>query len=249
MCQLRHLPTITLLATLSLAAWGLERVHDASLQDRLLLAAPEAVSTDAVLGPYARHQGRAAYAKHCAGCHGTDGDGDSGRGVPALASGHWLYGTGSVSELEHTILYGIRSGHPKSRNLASMPAYASAKPYAAYAIPPLTPAQLDEVTAYLLKLRGLAVDSATARRGSTVYHGSSGCYDCHSDDAKGDPAIGAPDLTAAKRLLGDGSPASIRATIAHGLADRCPAWIGRLPPATIRALAVYVQALPTHHDD
>lgn len=240
----RPLHTIMLLATLSLAAWGFERVHDRGLSDRLLLAAPEAIATDAALGPYARRLGSVAYANHCASCHGADGEGDSRRGVPALASGHWLYGAGRVAELEHTILYGIRSGHPKALNLASMPAFATPKPYAAYEIPSLTPAQIDEVTGYLLSLRGQDINRASARRGSAVFHGNGGCYDCHSDDAKGDSAIGAPDLTGAPWLVGDGSAASIRATIAHGLAGRCPAWIDRLPPATIRALAVYVHSLP-----
>jgi len=230
---------------LSLLVAGLYGNHRAALQARLLTADPDAVSVDPSLGPYARSRGHAAYAKYCAACHGSGGAGDKRRGVPALASGHWLYGSGRVSELEHTILYGIRSGHPKTWNLASMPAFATASPYAAYAIPPLTPEQLDDVTGYVLSLRGVAVEPPVARRGSLIFHGSGGCYDCHSEDAKGDSAIGAPDLTDAHGFLGDSSAASIRATIAHGLAGRCPAWIDRLPPATIRALAVYVHALPT----
>jgi len=238
-----------LLATLSLAAWGFERVHDRGLSDRLLLAAPEAIATDAALGPYARRLGSVAYANHCASCHGADGEGDSRRGVPALASGHWLYGAGRIAQLEHTILYGIRSGHPKSWNLAAMPAFGTAKPYAAYAIPPLTPGELDAVTAYLLKLGGRNVDSATARRGAAVFHGPGGCYDCHSEDAKGDSAIGAPDLTDTEWLASDGSAAGVRATIAHGLAGQCPAWIDRLPPSTIRALAVYLHELPARTHD
>jgi len=244
MRSLRPLPTIALLASLSLAAWGFRSAREQGLRERLLVSAPEALLEDPALGPYALRQGSIAYRQHCASCHGAAGAGDSRRGVPALASGHWLYGTGRVAELEHTILYGIRSGHPKSWNLASMPAFATARPYRAYAIQPLTPAEIDAVTAYLLSLRGLAVDPAAASRGAAVFHGTGGCYDCHGEDAKGDPAIGAPDLTGARWLSGDGSAASLRATISEGLAGRCPAWIDRLAPATIRALAVYVHSLP-----
>ena len=245
----RPLPIITLLATLSLAAWGVHSIRDRALRDRLLVSAPEAIGNDPTIGPYAFREGRAAYRKHCASCHGTSGNGDTVLGVPALASGHWLYGAGRVAELEHTILYGIRSGHPKTWNLAYMPAFATPKPYAPYPIPSLAPDQIDDVTGYLLSLRGLDIDRATARRGSIVFHGPGGCYDCHGDDAKGDPAIGAPDLTDAQWLLGDGSATSMRATIAQGLAGRCPAWIDRLAPATIRALAVYVHSLPTLSHD
>jgi cytochrome c oxidase cbb3-type subunit 3 len=75
------------------------------------------------------------------------------------------------------------------------------------------------------------------------------CYDCHGDDAKGDSAIGAPDLTDADWLWGDGSADSIRAAITHGMAGQCPAWIDRLSPASIRALAVYVHSMPTQPRD
>jgi len=244
------LPRVIAVAiAVSLLAVALYERNQAALQSRLLRAAPDSVALDPTLGPYSLALGRVAYANRCAACHGSRGSRDPIRGVPALASGHWLYGTGRVAELEHTILYGIRSGHPKAWNLASMPAFATAKPYAAYTTPSLTPGQIDDVTGYLLSLQGLDADRATARRGSAVFHGTGGCYDCHSDDARGDSAIGAPDLTGAPWLVGDGSAASIRATIAHGLAGRCPAWIDRLPPATIRALAVYVHSLPTRAHD
>jgi len=235
--------------TLAMLVAGLYENHRNDLQWGILTADPDALLLDPNLAPYALSRGRAAYAKHCAECHGSRGTGDAHRGAPALASGHWLYGGGRVSELEHTILYGIRSGHPKGWNLASMPAFATARPYAAYPIPPLTPEQVDDVTGYLLSLRGLESERAVAGRGALIFHGSGGCYDCHGEDAKGDPAIGAPDLTDAYWVSGDGSAASIRATIGHGLAGRCPAWIDRLPPATFRALAAYVHTLPTQTHD
>jgi len=222
---------------------GLYGSNRAALQRRLLTTPPDSIALDARLDLYALSRGRVAYADHCASCHRQKGEGDPARAVPALNSGHWLYGTGRVAELEHTILYGIRSGHPKSRNLASMPAFGTPRPYLGYAIEPLTPGQIDDVANYVLRLRGLATNGKAAVRGSEIFHGSGGCYDCHGGDGGGDTAIGAPDLRSGVQVAGDGSAASIRTAIAQGLAGRCPAWIDRLTPVTIRALAVYVQSL------
>jgi len=233
---------VAVAATLLVA--GLYWSDRAALQRRLLTTPPDSVALDTSLRLYALSLGRVAYADHCASCHGARGQGDPVRAAPALASGHWLYGTGRVAELERTILYGIRSGHPKSWNLASMPAFAAPRPYVGYAIEPLTPGQIDAVTDYVLRLRGVAADGGAARRGSAIFHGSGGCYDCHGGDGGGDTAIGAPDLRGTVHLSGDGSAASIRTIIAQGLAGRCPAWIDRLSPATIRALSVYVHSLP-----
>ena len=75
-----------------------------------------------------------AYAQHCASCHGAHLEGDRTRAVPNLADNDWLYGTGRVSEIEHVILYGIRSGNSKGWDLAQMPAFATAHPYKLYAM-------------------------------------------------------------------------------------------------------------------
>ena len=50
--------------------------------------------------------------------------GDPARGAPNLIDAEWIYGSGTVSEIEYTITYGIRAGNPKSRNLAFMPSFA-----------------------------------------------------------------------------------------------------------------------------
>jgi cytochrome c oxidase cbb3-type subunit 3 len=87
-----------------------------------------------------------------------------------------------------------------------------------------------------------AVDGTSLARGTEVYHGKGLCFDCHADHAKGDPAIGAPNLTDNVWLYGDGSRQSIKAAISRGLAGVCPQWASRLPPETIRAVAVYVHS-------
>ena len=166
--------------------------------------------------------------------------GDRRLGAPDLTDGDWLFGEGRVSEIEQTVTHGVRSGDPKARNLADMPAYGRAEPYARYHIPPLSPGDIRDVTQYLLSIEGRPADAAAAARGDAIFHTRGGCYDCHGADAHGDGAIGAPNLRDRVWLYGDGSPAAIFDSIALGRAGACPTWIGRLDAAEIRALAVFV---------
>ncbi|HMA49250.1 MAG TPA: c-type cytochrome, partial [Magnetospirillaceae bacterium] len=93
---------------------------------------------------------------------------------------------------------------------------------------------------YLFMLEGRSADGAAAARGRVLFGDRGQCFDCHGGDGKGDPAIGAPDLTDAVWLYGDGSREAIFRSIEHGRKGVCPAWIDRLPPVTIRALAVFL---------
>jgi cytochrome c oxidase cbb3-type subunit III len=175
----------------------------------------------------------------CAGCHGDDLRGDRAKGVPDLTAGNWLYGFGEVSEIERTIGYGIRSGQPKSWNLASMPAFGTSVPYAKYRIEPLKPDEIRDLAEYVLSLSGPA-DHEAAARGHTLYLGRGLCFDCHSDDARGDPAVGAPSLTGKTWLYGSGTREDIFRSIAHGHAGICPGWDRPPDAAAVRALAVYI---------
>ncbi len=232
-------------------AIGFVLLHAASqhqaLRRRFLMASPDSVAEDAVLLRYGLDRGAGGYAQHCAGCHGADLKGDRSRGVPDLTDQDWLYGTGRVGEIERIILYGIRSGDSRAQNLASMPAFATANPYPRYRIEPLSPAEMRDVTELLYSFQHpQAADAAAVERGTAIYHGKGYCFDCHSDHARGDSAIGAPNLTDATWLYGDGSRAAIYQSIAHGLGGVCPAWHGRLAADTIRAIAVYVHSHEVH---
>jgi cytochrome c oxidase cbb3-type subunit III len=101
------------------------------------------------------------------------------------------------------------------------------------------------VTTYVLSFQHPQADAAAVQRGKRIFYDTNKgvCNDCHGSDAKGDSAIGAPDLTDGVWLLGDGSRQSVSDTIAHGLAGHCPAWITQLSPVTIRAIAVYVHSV------
>ncbi len=228
-----------LIAVLGIGIWAAQRNV---IRSRLMIGNPDGISGDRDLERYALSAGRRGFAAHCASCHGRHLEGDRRLGIPNLADGDWLYGTGRVSEIERIILYGIRSGHPKAWNLASMPAYATPNPYKASKIEPLTPRDVNDVAAYLYAFRHEPPDPDAAARGAKVFSKAGQCFDCHGSDAKGDPAIGAPDLTDAIWLYGDGSLPSITLSIAYGRAGACPPWIDRLAPATIRAIAVYVHS-------
>jgi cytochrome c oxidase cbb3-type subunit III len=214
-----------------------------ALEARFMTATPESIASDAALMRFAMPRGRAIYQEHCSACHGADLRGDPRKGVPNLIDMDWLYGTGRVGEIERIVLYGIRAGHSKTQNFASMPAFAKPVPYARYKLEPLKPAQVDDVTALIYSFQhSAAVDAATLKRGSDVYHGPGNCFDCHADHASGDSAIGAPNLVDDIWLYGDGSQASIKAGIAGGLAGVCPQWVSRLSAEDIRAVSVFVHA-------
>jgi len=220
------------------------------LEGQLLRADAATVPTKPALMSYAWRRGRSIFASHCAACHGTDGQGDSTRGIPDLRDGDWLYGTGAISDIEQVVNYGIRSYHRKAWNLAIMPAYGTAHPSARDSkIPPLSPGNIRDLVAFLRyqqgrdSVHGEVTDSAAIARGAALFAGAGGCYDCHGPDGKGDPAIGAPDLTDQITLYGDGSPEALTQSISYGRAGVCPGWKARLGPAGVREAAVYVYAM------
>src|SRR5262249_32081384 len=144
------------------------------------------------------------------------------------------------SEIERTVAYGIRSHGPKSWNLAVMPGYGRPVPAPGTDVAPLTPAQIADIVTFLESLQGHAADTEAVSRGRALFSGDAGCFDCHSQDGRGDPAIGAPDLTDRIWLYGDGSNASIADVIIYGRGGACPAHADRLAPAEIREVALYV---------
>ncbi len=231
-------------------------------ESRLLRADPNSIPGNPAFMAFARGRGEAWYRSRCAACHGLTGRGDRQRGIPDLSDGDWLYGVGSVSDIEQVIKYGIRSYHPKTWNLAIMPAFATPRPSAKDSkILPLSPGDIRDLVEFLLYeqrhagsgspsanptqgvRRGEEVNFAAVARGAALFSGAGGCYDCHAADAKGDAAIGAPNLTDGITLYGDGSRASLTASIANGRAGVCPAWDSRISAAGIRELAVFVHTL------
>ncbi len=211
---------------------------------KLLRADPDALPRGSALFQFAVSRGAPLFGAHCAACHGSSGSGDQDKGVPNLGDGDWLYGTGRVADIEKVIEFGIRSRNARAWNLAIMPAYARPQPNPADKnIRPLAPREIDDVVEFLVRQQGGPADSQAAGRGAALFDGPAGCYDCHSLDAKGDAAIGAPNLTDGITLYGDGSRAALFMSIAYGRRGVCPGWLKRLGPAKIRELAVYIYSI------
>lgn len=216
-------------------------------RDAIMRADPETILHQPALAYAALEIGHRGFVAHCASCHGA-GRGDPARGIPDLTDQAFLYGSGQVAEVEQIVLHGIRSGDPRGWQLAAMPAYARAKPYALEPIPPMSPGQIRDVVQLLMRKHGVETDPAAADRGARLYAGSGGCYDCHGTDAGGDEAIGAPSLLGDTWLYG-GSPAALTRSIMGGRAGRSPAFAHILSPVEARSIAVYVAALSQHRTE
>jgi cytochrome c oxidase cbb3-type subunit 3 len=213
---------------------------------QLIEADPDAIAQDPRLTTFAVETATPVYQANCAQCHGADMHGNPAKAVPDLTDDDWLYGEGRIADIERTILYGIRAGNNKSRNLADMPAFARSVPYQRYDIAPLQPGEIMDVVEYLQLEAGKSADIPAARRGASIFSGKGQCFDCHAPDAKGDSSIGAPNLVDNIWLRGDGSRADIADTISYGLSGICPAWGQRVGPVIVRALATLIYTA-SHH--
>jgi cytochrome c oxidase cbb3-type subunit 3 len=232
---------VVLLSVLICAAVFAENSY---LEGKLLRADPDALPADATLLRFAVSRGEPMFTAHCAACHGVSGSGDPVKETPNLTDGDWLHGTGRVTDIERVIDFGIRSRNSRAWNLAIMPAYARPKPNPADRnIQPLSPGDIADLIEFLMRKQGRDADVDAASRGAALFAGHAGCYDCHSLDAKGDSAIGAPNLTDGITLYGDGGRDALFMSIAYGREGVCPAWIQRLNPAGIRELALYVYTI------
>jgi cytochrome c oxidase cbb3-type subunit 3 len=214
------------------------------LERTLLRADPDSLPANGSLLQFAVSRGGTLFAAHCSACHGLSGAGDPATGTPNLTDGDWLYGAGRVTDIEKIIDFGIRSHNARAWNLAIMPAYARPNPNPVDKnIQPLSPGDIADLIEFLMRRQGRHAEFDAASRGAALFTGQAGCYDCHSPDAKGDPAIGAPNLTDAITLYGDGSREALFMSIAYGRQGVCPAWSRRVSPAGVRELALYVYSI------
>jgi len=174
-------------------------------------------------------KGGAAFMQHCAECHGEDGTGKTG--VSDLTNGIWLWG-GSLSDLEITIRYGIRSGHALQR-FSEMPAYKD------YEL--LNADQLNDLVEYTLSISMQEADAEAVKRAAPNFE--SICSECHDYNGSGRMEYyGAPDLTDFYWLFGETREA-IRTSIVDGRAGVSPAFEGKLDNETIKMLTIYVFSL------
>ena len=211
--------------------WAIQQIRSSHLKAQLLSAPPWTVAENPELVRFATEQAKPLYAAHCASCHGGDMKGDRAVGAPNLVDADWLYGSGSVFDIERTILFGIRSGNAKSRNVTDMRAFGQRGL--------LSDSEIRNVVQYVLQLSHQRHQAEAATEGSKIFAGKGECFDCHASDARGDADYGAPDLTANIWSYG-GDPRSLYDSVYFGRHGICPAWLGPLDLEQIRALAVYL---------
>ncbi|HEY6241083.1 MAG TPA: c-type cytochrome, partial [Burkholderiales bacterium] len=96
-----------------------------------------------------------------------------------------------------------------------------------------------DVAHYVLSLSGLKSDPAHAARGKEKF---AVCAACHGADGKGNPQLGAPNLTDDIWLFGSGEAAIIEA-ITKGRISVMPPHKEFLGEAKVHILAAYVYSL------
>jgi cytochrome c oxidase cbb3-type subunit III len=187
------------------------------------------IEKDPGLLALARARGKAVFGDNCAPCHGSGAAG--AKGYPNLNDDDWLWG-GTLDQIMQTIQFGARSGHPKTHESAMLAFGRDGM---------LKSDEIVTVANYVRSLSGLST-----RQGYDPVAGrkifADNCVSCHGDAGKGNQEMGAPNLTDKIWLYGS-DEATIIETITNGRSGVMPAWIGRLDPSTIKAMAVYVHSL------
>jgi len=98
----------------------------------------------------------------------------------------------------------------------------------------------DETMAVATYVKSLSEGGDLTGPGAELY--ADNCASCHGETARGEPALGAPDLTDAIWLYGS-DVADIAAQIRAPKHGVMPAWQARLGETTVKELAVYVHSL------
>lgn len=223
-----HLATVGLmLGAAAVLGWQLHRRH---VEDELVRAEPDRVLTNAALVDFALGRAPTVYRRHCAGCHGRDMRGNTVLGAANLADSSWLFGLGDLADIEGTLDFGIRSGHPKSRNITDMPGLGR--------IGQLSAAEVQDVVEYVYAFSHADANVEAARRGHALFMDKGSCYDCHAPDGSGNVDYGAPDLTGRSGWLYGGDRRTLFQSVYDGRHGLCPAWGTRLPAVQIRELAI-----------
>ena len=161
--------------------------------------------------------GSRLFSTYCTQCHGSDAGG--GPGFPNLRDSHWLWG-GETSQIKQTIASG---------RVGAMPAWGTV----------LGDEGAKNVTAYVMSLSGRKT-SGDVDAGKEKFQQL--CVACHGAEAKGNIALGAPDLTDDSWVYGS-SRRTIEKTIKEGRTGRMPAFGEFLGEGKVHLLSAYVYSL------
>ena len=175
---------------------------------------PEDLAKD----PKAMAIGERLFMNNCAQCHGSDARGS--KGFPNLTDKDWLGGS-TPEDIKNVILKG-RTGN--------MPPMAAALGGSE---------DVTNVANYVLSLSKGPHDSVKAELGKAKF---GVCAACHGPDGKGNPAVGAPNLTDDIWLHGFGE-AAIVAMINNGKVNPMPPQGDKLTPSQVNVLTAYVWGL------
>ena len=168
--------------------------------------------------PRAMSTARNLFQVNCAQCHGSDGGG--AKGFPNLTDASWLWG-GDPDTVVQTIAAG---------RMAVMPPWGAV----------LGTQGVDQVVAYVQQLSSQPADATLAAAGQPLFE--TNCAACHGIDGKGNPILGAPNLTDDIWLYG-GDAAALHQTVESGRNGQMPAFGERLGPERVRLLAAYATQL------
>ena len=175
---------------------------------------PEDVSRD----PQAKAIGERLFMNNCSQCHGSDARG--GKGFPNLTDADWLHG-GAPEKIKETLALG---------RIGNMPPMGAAVG---------TSDDVKNVANYVLSMSNSPHDSVKAALGKSKFVV---CAACHGMDGKGNPALGAPNLTDDVWLHGYGENAVV-AMVNNGKVNQMPAQADKLTEAQVHVLASYVWGL------
>ncbi|GMU50547.1 MAG: hypothetical protein AMXMBFR31_27730 [Candidatus Desulfobacillus denitrificans] len=182
---------------------------------RLAAMSVEAAADDA----QAQRLGERLFVDNCAACHGREGLGNPLLGAPNLADDDWLYG-GSGEDITASIRDGRSGAMPPWKALGDL--------------------AVKNLVQHVRRLSGQPHDAAAAAEGGAIFQAN--CSACHGPEGKGNPQLGAPNLTDDIWLYG-GSLAAIETSIRNGRQGHMPAWNSRLSGAEIHVLAGHVYHL------
>lgn len=171
--------------------------------------------------PQAMKMGERLFATYCSICHGSDAKGAAG--FPNLTDNDWRWG-GTAQDIETTILGGRH---------AAMPAWGEV----------LGDKGVQDVAAFVTA----QLDGRKLPEGVTAENVDNGgklfattCVACHGPEGKGNPIMGAPDLTHPGAFIYGSSYAQLQQTIRYGRQGQMPAQEQYLGKDKVHILAGYI---------
>ncbi|MCL5041069.1 MAG: cytochrome-c oxidase, cbb3-type subunit III [Gammaproteobacteria bacterium] len=167
--------------------------------------------------PEALRIGQRLFATNCSVCHGSDARGSFG--FPNLTDDDWIWG-GSADQIRTTLERGRQ---------AAMPAWQQV----------LGDDGIRNTAAYVRHLSGLETENVDLEAGRQHYQ--SVCAACHGPEGKGNPMLGAPNLTNDIWLYGS-TMTQIQHTLRYGRNGNMPAQ-AHLNDDRIHILTAYVLSL------